>query len=160
MLLLLLGCAAHRQPAPATPSVAPEVPVSAPFETADAAPATPEPTPGVEAAAGTVQDGAPTGVTGEQVGQDEAPIRQVHWWQVQEKRLMRPQLPSGTAVSADCTIRVTLGPDGTPTSAEAVTCPDPFLDSAVQAAMNSDWYPYKVDGVGVAVVFTLKYRFR
>lgn len=157
MLLLLLGCAAHRQPAPAATSLAVEAPVA--LETADAAPATPEPASGVEAAAG--KDGAPMGVAGGQVGQDGAPIRQVHWSEVQEKRRMVPRFPSGTgAVSADCTIRVTLGPDGNPTSAEAVTCPDPFLDSAVAAAMGSAWYPYKVDGVGVAVVFTMKYRFK
>lgn len=159
MLLLLLSCAVHRQPAPAATSVAVEAPVA--LETADAAPATPEPASGVEAAAGNEQDGAPMGVAGGQVGQVGAPIRQVHWSEVQAKRRMLPRFPSGTgSVSADCTIRITLGSDGNPTSAEAVTCPDPFLDSAVAAAMGSAWYPYKVEGVGVAVFFTMMYRFR
>lgn len=69
----------------------------------------------------------------------------VHWSELQVKRRVSPASPPaddwGTRTEVRCVMRVTVDPEGTPTSAEPKDCPAPFDLAARAALLEWRFYP-------------------
>jgi outer membrane biosynthesis protein TonB len=107
--------------------------------------------------------GGTVGGTGDTLG---APVvKSVHYSEVKPKVMPKAEFPAA-AVSLGmkdefCQVRVEIGLDGKPETAEAVDghCPSVFKDAAEAGAMHSEFYPYVADGQPMKVKFIWNFHF-
>lgn len=124
--------------------------------------AVPPPEPAPPAAEATAP--APPSVPAGDRPNDPTPPVTVHWSEVQTKVRVWPEYPA-EAVALNlpetlCTVDIRIDPEGVPTQVVPMSCPEPFIDSAVSAAMKWRFYPVTVAGEGVPVRFVLTINYK
>lgn len=89
--------------------------------------------------------------------------RLVHWTEIKIKNHVVPKYPRKARnqdLEGDCKVRLIIDERGKTTSVEIITCPPEFAEVSTQAAMDTDFFPMKVEGVPVKAAFVLTYKFR
>ena len=89
--------------------------------------------------------------------------RPVHWTEIKIKNHVVPKYPRKARnqdLEGDCKVRLIIDERGKTTSVEIITCPPEFAEVSTQAAMDTDFFPMKVEGVPVKATFVFTYKFR
>ena len=88
----------------------------------------------------------------------------VHWSQVAVKYRARPKMPEAARVLSfteeSCNVRFFIDEKGKPYDIQLEECPTIFRDSALEAAWQWRFYPYKDKGVPMKAQFVLSILYR
>lgn len=90
-------------------------------------------------------------------------VKRVHWSDAQVKVKKTPVFPEEAKrlglTRSKCTAQVVVDATGLPESVTFPDCTPPYIESARAAAMEWRWYPTKVDGVAIPIVFNFAFTY-
>ena len=127
------------------------------------------PETGLEDVTGVAIDNNATGGGGDGgiaggIGSGGGGPRSVHWTDVAVKYRARPKMPEAARVLSfteeSCNVRFFIDEKGKPYDIQLEECPAIFRDSALEAAWQWRFYPYKDNGVPTKAQFVLSILYR